>query len=197
MVIPKTITYLKNLTKTYPKNPALSWSEKLKDRSDFWDHQVHRVDKQKYNANTFAIKTFEQFALFLSDLESLNLEQGELNSIEAKIDKLNLKKEVKNKRRYLVKKWRELEGYLIKRHKIVRNGHYQSAGAAYGAIIGCLPSFIPLALNASMFYIVLVLILGFSFGIYLGYLVGKRFDLSALKENRVLAHFSAFTKKPN
>lgn len=193
MTLEQTIHYLQSLIKSYPEHIDFSPFQKLIDRLDFRNTHLRPKWGSAHDHKAFAIETFEQFILLLNDLKSLNLAPEQLQSIEAKIASLDLQKEAQNKRRYIYKRKLQFEKYLIKHHSIVKRGYYLLVGAAFGSHAGIIPSFVPLALNASNTIVFVVLFGGFVLGLVLGAFIGRRFDRKAQRENRVLEHFYAFT----
>ena len=124
------------------------------------------------------IKTYESFVNLLSDLENRSFSNIQLQSIEEKLDLLELQSNPKNNKRYFNKKLAEFKKYLNDKFSFTSEGYYtvigMSLGVSFGIIFG---TFFEKTIGVSI---------GLAFGMFMGLIIGKSLDAQRDKQNLVL-----------
>lgn len=110
------------------------------------------------------IKVYRDFIEILTNVEKRNLTESEVESIEKKLDALELTSTTTNKKRHFKKAIQQFKKYLKDTFSLITKGHYAGLGIAIGASTGLLLGviFLP-GLERS---------LGISLGISVGTLIG-------------------------
>lgn len=124
------------------------------------------------------LKVYTKFQEVLLALEQKELSDVKIAGIEQELDRLNLKQDTENKKRYMRKKYNALNKYLLKELSLVTDGYYTSMGLALGMSFG--------VAFGSAFGQGTGISIGISVGMVLGLSIGKSMDNKAAKENRVL-----------
>jgi len=143
---------------------------KLNKASAFFKNLIIESD------NKSEIKIYENFISILTDLNSRDLSEEQLKSIEEKLDSLNFNENSDNRKKHFKQKLNLFVGHLKKKLSLVSKGYYtaigmslgMSFGVAFGAIFG----------NVSY---------GLIFGMLIGMLIGTAKDSKAKKEGKVLS----------
>lgn len=122
-------------------------------------------------------KVYKNFIGILSGLETRDFLEEELQTIQSKIESLDLKSNAENKRNYYAKKLQVFKTFLKKEFSLITEGYYMSLGIGLGLCFGVAigTSFGPQ--GSSM---------GVSLGMLIGLVIGRAKDLEAEKDNRVL-----------
>lgn len=124
------------------------------------------------------IKIYEAFLLLLTDLKNRNLTKNQLQSIEGKLEVLELKSNPENKKRYFKKKLTEFEKYLKDKFSLIAEGYYTAIGLSLGISFGIVfGTFFAKTIGVSI---------GVGLGILIGLMVGKSLDTQTAKQNLVL-----------
>ena len=128
------------------------------------------------------IKVYEKFLHILSELKSREFSNDEVQSIESKLDSLNLESNLANNTKQLKKTLKEFEEYLKENHSLISMGYYTnigvSTGAAFGVVLG--------VVFGARFERSLGLAVGISIGMLIGLFMGRYMDAKAKSENRIL-----------
>jgi hypothetical protein len=143
---------------------------KLNKASAFFKNLITESD------NKSEIKIYEKFILILDDLNSRNLSEEQLKSIEEKLDSLNLNQDSENRKKDFKQKLNLFVGYLKEKLSLISKGYYTSIGMSLGMSFG-------VALGAAFVNISYGLI----FGMLIGMVIGIVKDSKAKKEGRVLS----------
>jgi len=114
------------------------------------------------------IKIYESFIGILLDLDNRKLTTEQLQLIEEELDELDLKADVKNRKKYYGGKLERFKKYLRVNLSIVSQGYYStlsiSLGIAFGAVFGV------------VFDESIGITYGISLGLILGIIIGKLLD---------------------
>ncbi|MFD0992167.1 hypothetical protein [Tenacibaculum geojense] len=140
---------------------------KIKETLDFFlNLKNNSVEKSE-------IKVFDKYIGILSDLKNRDLTQKQIESIELKLEILNLKTESEDRKKYLTKKLSEFEKFLKDNLALISDGHYTGYGMVFGMLIGVL----------TQLYFGIYSMLG---GMVIGMIIGAIMDSEAKKQGRVL-----------
>jgi len=138
----------------------------------FFESLLIKTDKKS------ELKIYENFIATLSDLSDRELTEEQFQSIEEELERLALKSNFENKKRYLSKKLTEFKKYLKDEFSLISEGYYAAIGIGIGMSLG-------IAIGAS-FGESTGIALGLSFGMIIGLAIGRYKDAEAKKQNRVL-----------
>ena len=138
-------------------NETIDYVVELRNKTD------KKYDKLLYN----------KFIGILSDLKNRDLTINQLESIETKLDTLNLSIETGNKKKYLGSKLMEFKKFLKDKLSLISERHYTRYGMSFGMLIGVL----------LQFYVGIYSLLG---GMVIGMVIGGIMDSEARKQGRVL-----------
>ena len=144
----------------------------ITEASDFLESLRNKTDKRS------EIKIYENFVEILSALKGKNLTEEQIQSIEKELDKLELKANPENRKKYFKQRLSKLKTFLKDNFSLITTGYYAIMGASYGILLGVL-------LEAS-FGMVFQRSLGICLGLIIGFFVGQYMDKAAEKQNRVL-----------
>ncbi len=118
-------------------------------------------------------RIYEKFVGILSDLKHRDLTEKQLDLIETELNKLILKPETDNKKKFLELKLAVLEKFLRDNLSLVSEGYYCGYGICFGMLAGVM----------AQFYFGLFSMLG---GMLIGIIIGGIMDSEARKQGRVL-----------
>lgn len=128
------------------------------------------------------IKVFDKFLDILTELKTREFSIDEIQSIETKLDSLNLKSNPENKKKYYNKAFTQFESYLKDTFSLTSKGYYtnlgMSLGMAFGAAFGAVILF---ALERSM-----GITFGISFGMIIGLIIGSYMDYRVKATGNIL-----------
>ncbi len=128
------------------------------------------------------IKIYKDFTSILNNLENRDFSKDELETIEIKLNSLNLESNPQNKTKYFKKVLNEFKSFLNKAFSLVSKNYYTnlyiSLGAGFGIISGII--------IGERFEKSLGIALGIGIGILIGSLIGRSKDAKAFNEDRVL-----------
>lgn len=124
------------------------------------------------------IKIYTEFIGILSDLKNRELAEGQLQSIEEKLDKLGLNSNPANRKKYLRKKLTEFKAFLKEEFSLISEGHYTAIGTGLGLSLG--------VAIGSIFGKSSGIGIGLSLGLAIGMAIGHNMDAKAKEEGRVL-----------
>lgn len=144
----------------------------LTEAIDHFENLLFKTDKKS------EIKTYQAFIGILSDLSERDLTDMELQSIEAELERLQLKVKPENEKKYFRKKLATFKEYLKNEHSFISEGYYTGMGIALGMAFG-LSLGLPFSRENGMIF-------GMMIGMILGIIIGSQMDEQAKKQNRVL-----------
>lgn len=121
------------------------------------------------------IKVYNEYIQILRSLEKKNLSETEIQSIEEKLDALDLNSVVTNNKRFFNQALTQFKKYLKDTHSFTSKGYYTSIGVGLGASFGVLAGIVLL----SNFERSLGISLGISLGLLIGLVIGRNMDLKA------------------
>ncbi|WP_033958896.1 DUF456 domain-containing protein [Psychroserpens jangbogonensis] len=128
------------------------------------------------------IKIYEKFLYILSELKIREFTVDKIQSIEAKLDNLNLKSNPENRKKHYSKGLKEFEDYLREKHSLISIGYYTnigiSTGAAFGTVLG--------VVLGMRFEKSLGLSVGISIGMLIGLFIGRNMDSKAKATGNIL-----------
>ena len=128
------------------------------------------------------IKVYEKFLHILSELKIRGLSNDEIQSIETKLDSLNLKSNPKNRKKYFKKVLSTFEKYLRDTFSLTTKRYYTELGIALGASFGILFGVVFLSSWERSMGISLGLIIGSG----IGGAIGRSMDTKAIAEGKVI-----------
>lgn len=148
----------------------------LQEASTFFENLI------KQTSNKAEIKLYERFIHVLSELKNREFSKDEIQSIEAELDRLNIRLNPENGNKHLKKALRQFEKYLKDTFSLTTKGYYTNLGVGLGSSFGILFGVVALSsLERSM-----GIALGLSFGMLIGLTIGRSMDAKAIKEGGVL-----------
>ncbi|MFT4734196.1 MAG: galactokinase [Arcticibacterium sp.] len=125
-----------------------------------------------------AKKVYQEFIQILSSLESKDLSKIETQSIEQKLDALDLNSNSKKSRRYFSKALNQFKEYLKAEFSLITKGHYTALGMALGMCFGVAAgSLIDRGMGTSS---------GLAIGMAIGVAIGRYMDNEASKQGKVI-----------
>jgi len=128
------------------------------------------------------LKVYERFIQLLSTLTDRAFSPEEIQSIETKLESLNLESNPKNAQTYYKKALHTFEKYLKETFSLIPKGYYTNLGIIFGTFFGLLFGVVFLF----TFERSLGIALSLSFGMIIGLIIGIAMDTKAKKENRIL-----------
>jgi tetrahydromethanopterin S-methyltransferase subunit G len=149
---------------------------KLQEASNYFESLTKRT------TNKSELKIYEKFIHVLSELNSRELSEDEIQSIEAELDRLNLESNPENGKKYFKKALRKFENYLKDTLSLTPKGYYTQIGLGLGTSFGILFGIVFL----SSWERSLGIALGLIIGMVIGLIIGRFMDAKATSEGRVL-----------
>ena len=139
-------------------------------------------------------KIYNSFIGTLTALINSDLTELQLQSVEEKLNVLNLKANSENRKKYVTRKLAEFKAFLKDEFSFVSEGYYSGLGMTLGMILG---GGIGMALgtgigvifgmsNGMVFGMTFGISLGAGFGMMIGLITGRKKDSDAENQNRVL-----------
>ncbi len=128
------------------------------------------------------IKIYNEFIQILRSLKKKNLSEVEIQSIEEKLDALDLNSVETINKRYFSQTLKQFKKYLKDTHSLTSKGHYTNLGVGLGASFGVLVGIVLL----SSFERSVGISLGISLGMLIGLIIGRNMDLKAKVSGKIL-----------
>jgi hypothetical protein len=128
------------------------------------------------------IKVYEKFLYILNELKTREFTKDEIQAIEAELDRLNLKSNPENRKKYFKKALRKFETYLKDVFSLTSKRYYTQLGVGLGSSFGILFGIVIL----SSFERSLGIALGISIGMIIGLIMGRSFDSQANTAGTIL-----------
>lgn len=128
------------------------------------------------------IKVYNEFIQILRSLEQKNLSEAEMQSIEEKLDALDLNSAETNNKRFFNRALKQFKKYLMDTYSFINKGYYSSLGIVLGSSFGALIGVVFL----SGFERSMGISLGLSFGMLIGLLIGRHLDLQAKVSGKIV-----------
>ena len=141
---------------------------KLNAASDFFKSLILKTD------NKPEIKVYESFIGIISNLESRDFKEEELQGIEDNLDMLKLTSDPDDRKAYYRKSLNTFKKYLKDELSLITEGYYTAIGIALGVAFG-------VAFGAAF-----GMGIGLVLGMVIGLAIGASKDSDATKQNRVL-----------
>jgi len=132
--------------------------------------------------NKSEIKLYEKFIHILSELNTREFAEEEIQSIEAELDRLNLESNPENRKKYFSKALSKFEKYLKDTFSFTLKGHYTKMGIGLGSTFGILFGVVIL----SSWERSLGISMGLVFGMLLGLIIGRTMDSQAKTAGKTL-----------
>jgi len=139
---------------------------------NFFESLLNKTNKKSET------KVYKDFITILSALKDRELTEQQFQSIEDKLETLDLRSNPKYRKRYFNKKLNEFKRYLKDELSLISEGYYTAIGIGIGMSLG-------IAIGAS-FAESTGIALGISFGMIIGLVIGRNKDAEAEKQGRVL-----------
>lgn len=141
----------------------------LKNAINHFNQLVSETNKKS------EIKVYLEFIQMLTSLEKRNLTESEVQSIEAKLDALDLYSTTTNRKQHFIKNLQQFKKFLKDTLSLITQGYYANMGIVLGASIGLLIGIVFLSsLERS-----LGISLGISAGTFIGLLIASILDSQA------------------
>ena len=128
------------------------------------------------------IKIYNKFLHILSKLKNRDFSKDEIQSIEAELDRLDLKSNAKNRKRYFKKALTKFEKYLKETFSLTSKGYYINLGIGLGSLCGVVIG----TLIGQGSEGTIGIAYGISFGMLIGLLVGRHMDSQAKASGNML-----------
>jgi len=123
-------------------------------------------------------KVYQEFIQILGSLENRDFSESDIQSIEQKLDALDLNSNSKKSKRYFSKALNKFKEYLKAEFSLITKGHYTALGMALGMCFGVAAgSLIDRGMGTS---------LGLAIGMAIGVVVGRYMDNEANKQGKVI-----------
>ena len=132
--------------------------------------------------NKYEIKVYEKFLHILSELKIRAFSIDEIESLETELDRLNLKSNPKNRKKYFKKALSKFEKYLRDTFSLTTKRYYTELGIVLGASFGILFGVVFLSSWERSMGISLGLIIGSG----IGGAIGRSMDTKAISEGKVI-----------
>jgi hypothetical protein len=128
------------------------------------------------------IKVYEKFLYILNELKRREFTKDEIQSIEEKLDRLQLESNPKNRNKHYNKALNKFENYLKEKFSLTTKGYYTKYGVGFGSSFGILFGILFLSsLERS-----LDIALGLSIGMIIGLIIGRTMDSKAETAGTIL-----------
>ncbi|MFT4758248.1 MAG: mevalonate kinase [Flavobacteriales bacterium] len=128
------------------------------------------------------IKVYQEFLHILTELKVRVFSKDEIQSIETELDRLNLKSNPDNRKKYFKKALSKFEKYLKDTFSLTAKGYYTTLGIGLGSSFGILFGIVFL----SSFERSLGISLGICIGMLIGLIIGRNMDAQAKTAGNVL-----------
>jgi len=128
------------------------------------------------------IKVYREFIQILSGLEERNLSEAEIQSIESKLDDLQLDSIPTNQRRFAKKALIQFKKFLKDTYALTTRGYYTNLGIGLGSSFGVLFGIVFLA----GFERSLGISAGISLGLLIGLVIGRQMDIQASASGKMV-----------
>ncbi len=130
----------------------------------------------------YEIKVYEKFLHMLSELKIREFSKDDIQSIESELDRLNLKSNPENRKKYFKKAHSKFEKYLNETFSLTTKEYYQKLYGGLGLLFGLLFGLVFLfSLERS-----LGISLGLIGGMVVGSLIGRKMDAQAKATGNML-----------
>lgn len=142
---------------------------RINEASNFFKRLITGTDEKS------EIRVYHKFISILSDLEDKALTDEQLQSIEKKLDTLDLNVNSENRKKHFKQKLNLFVKFLKENFSLISEGYYTAIGMSLGMCFG-------VAFGAAFNNVAYGLI----FGMLIGLVVGAAKDSKAKKEGKVL-----------
>lgn len=130
----------------------------------------------------YEIKVYEKFLHILTELKNRKFSKDEIHSIETELDRLNLKSNPENSKKYFKKALSTFEKYLNETFSLTTKVYYQRLYGGLGLVFGLLFGVVFLSNMERS----LGISLGLIGGMVVGSIIGRQKDARAIADGRVL-----------
>ena len=149
---------------------------KLKNAMIFFENLVAETSRKS------EIKVYQEFIQIITSLEKKGLTENEIQSIEMKLDNLNLKSNSVNRKKYFKKAINDFKKYLKDTFSLTTKGYYTTVYGGLGLVFGLLFGVAILSnLERS-----LGISLGLTGGMVIGSIMGRSKDAQAKTSGKML-----------
>ncbi len=149
---------------------------KLQEASDYFEGLKNETTKKD------EIRIYEKFLHILSGLKVKEFSKDEIQSIEAELDRLDLKSNAEYGKKYFQKALSQFKNYLRNTFSFISKGHYTNLGIGLGSSFGILLGIVVL----SGFERSLGISAGLIIGMLIGLAIGSNMDAQAKTAGKVL-----------
>lgn len=130
----------------------------------------------------YEIKIYEKFLHILTELKNREFSKDKIHSIETELDRLNLKSNPENRKKYFKKALSAFEKYLNETFSLTTKQYYQRLYGGLGLVFGLLFGVVFLSNMERS----LGISLGLIGGMVVGSIIGRQKDARAIADGRVL-----------
>ena len=148
----------------------------LQDANNFFEGLKTETTKKSES------KVYEKFLYILSGLKTRTFSEDEHQSIETELDRLNLKSNPENRKKYFKKVLSTFEKYLKDTFSITSKGYYIERCVGYGVLFGVVAG----VLFGERFEKSLGISFGICMGMFIGAFIGHRMDSQAKASGNML-----------
>lgn len=128
------------------------------------------------------IKIYQEFNQIIANLEKRNLSETEIQSIETKLDALDLNSTTTNNKKYFNKALNQFKKYLKDTFSLTTKGYYTNMGIGLGASFGIIFGIVVL----SSFEQSLGISMGIALGMLVGLIIGRNLDSQAKASGKMV-----------
>ena len=133
-------------------------------------------------SNKSEIKIYQEFIKIINSLEKKDLSKNEIQSIEMELNKLNLKSNAVNRKKYYRKANNDFKKYLKDTFSLTTKGHYTTFYGGLGLVFGMFFGVTIL----SNFERSLGISLGLIGGMVIGSIMGRNKEAQAKADGKIL-----------
>lgn len=128
------------------------------------------------------IKIYEKFIYNLNALKNREFSKDEIQSLEMQLNRLNLKSNPDNKKKFFKKALSKFENYLKDTFSLTSKGYYTNLSVSLGMLFGVVFG----VLIGERFEKSLGISLGISLGMFVGAFIGRHLDSQAKTAGNIL-----------
>jgi hypothetical protein len=148
----------------------------LKNAFNFFESLVSETSKKS------EIKVYQEFTKIITGIENKNLSESEIQSIETELDRLNLKSNPENRKKYFKKALSKFETYLKDTFSLTSKEYYTKLYGALGLSFGLM---FGVAILSNLEHS-LGISLGLIGGMVVGSLIGRNKDAQVKTAGKML-----------
>jgi hypothetical protein len=137
---------------------------------------------KKESSKNSETKVYEKFLQILTSLKTRKFSKNELESIESKLDDLDLNSNPGNRKKHFRKALTDFERFLKNRFFLTTRSYYTSLGVGLGSAFGIIFGIVILSNLERSLGIALGLVIGAAFG----FVIGRSMDAQVKSSGNIL-----------